>query len=82
MKKLNSYEYEQDDYLSKIDPNTYATVRGENLYNVLVAFKNLMDSHIHNINQPLSKGDENWIILDNLMSTLENELLNKSIRIN
>jgi hypothetical protein len=80
--KLNSYEYEQDDYLSKIDPNTYATVRGENLYNVLVAFKNLMDSHIHNINRPLSKGDENWIILDNLMSTLENELLNKSIRIN
>lgn len=80
--KLNSYEYEQDDYLSKIEPNTYATVRGENLYNVLVAIKNLIDSHIHNVNEPLSKGDENWIILDNLISTLRNDLLNDSIRIN
>jgi hypothetical protein len=79
---INEYEVTQEDYLKTIDPNTYATVRGENLYNVLVAIKNLLDSHIHNINEPLAKGDENWIKLDDLMSTLRNDLLNDSIRIN
>jgi len=80
--KLNNYEYEQDDYLNKIEPNTYSTVRGETLYDVLTAFKDLMDSHIHNINEPLSKGDPYWIKLNNLMLTLKNDLLNNSIRIN
>ena len=33
--KLNNYEYEQDDYLNKIDPNTYGVVRGEILLEFL-----------------------------------------------
>ncbi len=80
--EINEYEITQENYIKTIDPNTYALVRGENLYNVLVAFKNIMDSHVHNINEPLAKGDENWIKLDDLMSTLRNDLLNDSIRIN
>ena len=80
--ELSEYELTQEDYIKLIDPKTYATVRGENLYNILVAFKNLIDSHVHNINKPLEKGDPNWSKLDELMSTLRNDLLNDSIRIN
>ena len=79
---LNEYELTQENYIKNIDPKTYATVRGENLYNILVALKNIMDSHVHNINEPLEKGDPNWLKLDDLISTLRNDLLNDSIRIN
>ena len=57
-------------------------VRGENLYNLILAFKNLMDSHIHNINESLVKSDPNWVKLNELIETLRNDLLNDSIRIN
>lgn len=79
---LDKYELTQEDYLSKIEPKTFSTVRGENLYNILIAFKNLLDSHIHNINEPLAKSDPNWIILNDLILTLKDDLLNNSIRIN
>jgi hypothetical protein len=80
--ELNEYELTQEDYINKIEPNTYALVRGENLYNLLIAIKNLLDSHIHNINEPLVKSDPNWIKLNNLVESLRNDLLNDSIRIN
>lgn len=79
---LDEYELTQDDYVNKIEPNTYALVRGENLYNLLIAMKNLLDSHIHNINEPLVKTDPNWVKLNELIETLRNDLLNDSIRIN
>jgi len=80
--ELDEYELTQEDYVKRIEPNTYATVRGENLYNLLIAIKNLLDSHIHNINEPLVKTDDNWVKLNNLIETLRNDLLNDSIRIN
>lgn len=79
---LDEYELTQDDYVNKIEPNTYAMVRGENLYNLLIAIKNLFDSHIHNINEPLVQTDPNWVRLNELIETLRNDLLNDSIRIN
>lgn len=79
---LDEYELTQDDYVNKIEPNTYAMVRGENLYNLIIAFKNLMDSHIHNINEPPVQTDPNWVKLNNLIETLRNDLLNDSLRIN
>jgi len=79
---LNEYELTQDDYINKIEPNTYGMVRGENLYNVLIAIKNLIDSHIHNINEPPVKTDPNWVKLNELIETLRNDLLNDSLRIN
>ena len=57
-------------------------VRGENLYNLLMTMKNLIDSHIHNINEPLVKSDPNWVKLNGLIETLRNDLLNDSVRIN
>jgi len=80
--ELDEYELTQEDYVKKIEPNTYATVRGENLYNLLIAIKNLLDSHIHNINEPLIKTDPNWVKMNALIETLRNDLLNDSVRIN
>lgn len=79
---LDEYELTQDDYITKIEPNTYASVRGENLYNILVAIINLINSHIHNINEPLVKTDRNWEILMELTNSMRNDILNNSIRIN
>lgn len=80
--ELDQYELTQENYIKNIEPNTYALVRGENLYNILVSIKKLLDSHIHNINEPLVQTDPNWIELNNLMETLRNDLMNDSIRIN
>lgn len=80
---LDEYELTQDDYISTIEPNTYSTVRGENLYNFLVALKNVIDRHIHNINEPPVKtGESGFQELNKLMDTLKDDLLNNSIRIN
>jgi hypothetical protein len=79
---LDEYELSQEDYMQKIDPNTYALVRGENLYNLLVAIINLLHSHVHNINDPLERGDPNWEKLNNLVQSMRGDILNDSIRIN
>lgn len=79
---LDEYELTQEDYIANIEPNTYATVRGETLYNFLMAIVNILSSHIHNINEPLVKSDMNWEILVELANSLRNDLLNDSIRIN
>lgn len=81
-KKLNPYELTQEDYIQNISPNTYSVVRGENLLNLLIAMKNLLYSHIHQINEPLVQTDPNFIKFESLLKSLENDLLNKSIRFN
>jgi hypothetical protein len=81
---LDKYEYTQEDYIKNIDPNTFATVRGENLVRILYAMHNVIFTHAHNLNKPIigqpdyPQGEE----LKRLIQTLENDLLNKSIRIN
>jgi hypothetical protein len=81
--ELDKYELTQEDYVNKIDPNTYSLVRGEILLDIIKAFYGALDSHIHQINgKPIVGSDNKRKILDDLMQTLEEELLNKSIRIN
>jgi len=80
--ELDEYELTQDDYIAQIDPNTQPMVRGETLYNFLIAIVQLFNSHIHNINEPLVKTDKNWEVLVELANSLRNDLLNNSIRIN
>jgi len=81
---LNQYEYTQEDYIKKIDKNTYATVRGENLLRILRAMIDVIFTHRHNplksiVNQyDYTEGND----LKKLYETLENDILNKSIRIN
>lgn len=81
---LDKYEYSQEDYIKKIEPNTYATVRGENLLRVLYSIINVIFTHKHNINKPINEQTtyEDGIALEKLLKTLENDILNKSIRIN
>lgn len=81
---LDKYEYTQDDYMLKIDPNTYSLVRGENLVKLLYSIIDVIFTHKHNINksingQPDYKEGER---LKELVKSLENDILNKSIRIN
>jgi hypothetical protein len=81
--KLNNYEYEQDDYLNKIDPNTYGVVRGEILLEFLKSMYNVLLSHTHNINKPYARTSfDDHETMSKLYDSLESQLLNKSIRIN
>ena len=81
---LNEYEYSQEDYITKIEPSTFATVRGENLLLVLRKIIDVIFTHRHNPLMPIvnqfdyQDGNE----LKELYKTLENDILNKSIRIN
>ena len=79
---LNKYELTQENYLKDIEPSTYATVRGENLLKMLSAIIELLNGHQHNLMGPLVKGDPNYEKLMKLYASLENDILNKSIRIN
>lgn len=80
---LNKYELTQDDYLLNIDPNTYSLVRGEVLLNVLRAFYEAFDSHIHQINKkPIVGTDPARKKLDDAMKEIETQLINNSIKIN
>jgi hypothetical protein len=81
-KKVDNYEPTQENYIQDIEPNTYALVRGEVLVDVLKAMMDLFESHQHNLTDPLVKEDPNFIRLQNQINTLENDLLNNSIRIN
>jgi hypothetical protein len=81
---LNEYELTQEDYIKRIEPSTFSTVRGENLLEVLRKIIDVILTHRHNplmpiVNQPdYQDGNE----LKELYKTLENDILNKSIRIN
>lgn len=81
---LDGYDFKQDDYINLIEPNTYSTVRGENLLAVLEAIIKVLYSHVHNPLMPISGQsdyqDGNSLL--QLVKTLENDILNKSIRIN
>jgi hypothetical protein len=79
---LNSYEYEQSDYIEKIEPNTYSLVRGEILLDFIYALYNTFFGHVHNINEPYVKSDPNHTKLELLYNKLREELINKSIKIN
>jgi hypothetical protein len=81
--KLDTYEYTQEDLLTRIEPNTYSTVRGESLLKFLNQLTIVMAGHAHNPTKPMAKeGYGDWQKLKVLYETLENDLLNKSIRIN
>ena len=81
--ELNKYELTQEDYISKIDPKTYSVVRGEVLLEIIYAIISVLTSHVHNINDPYARQDyPQHNRLMKLLEQLENDLMNKSIRIN
>jgi len=80
---LNTYEYDQSDYIEKIEPNTYSLVRGEILLDFIDALYTVLTSHVHNINKEYVKnGYSPHAKLEILYKKLRDELINKSIKIN
>jgi hypothetical protein len=80
---LDKYEFSQNNYIKDIEPNTYATVRGENLLRFLEAMFVVLTTHVHPILQPYAKSDYNpHQELVELYNNLKNDILNNSIRIN
>jgi hypothetical protein len=81
---LDKYEITQREYIEQIDPKTFSTVRGENLLRLLNKMIEVIFTHRHNPLMPISgqfdydSGNE----LKELYKTIENDILNKSIRIN
>lgn len=82
--KLDKYELTQSDYIEKIDPNTYSSVRGENLIRLLESIISVLFEHQHNVVGPFVKTDQfqSYNELLKLIETMRNDLLNGSIRIN
>jgi hypothetical protein len=81
-KKLGNYDLSQENYLDDIDPNTYGTVRGEILLDILYTITKLFSSHVHLLETPLIQSDPNFKDLIEKITNLEHDMLNKSIRIN
>lgn len=81
---LDKYELSQNDYIEKIDPNTYSIVRGENLIRLLETIIDVLFKHEHNVMGPFVKTDQfqAYVDLTKLIETMRNDLLNNSIRIN
>jgi len=81
---LDKYEYTQEDYIKNIEPNTYSTVRGENLLRLLYQIIAVVLNHEHNVVGPMVQNSEfeDYVQLLELLKSVENDLLNKSIRIN
>jgi hypothetical protein len=80
--KIDKYEPSHENYIKDIEPNTYALVRGEVLIDVLQSMIKLITSHQHNLMGPLVQTDPNFGNLMKKISSLENDMLNKSIRTN
>jgi hypothetical protein len=79
---LDKYELTQENYLKDIYPFTYSTVRGETLLEVLQAMYKLFVTHKHDILEPLEQSDSSFEELKKKIETLEQDMLNKTIRIN
>lgn len=81
--KLDMYSLTQEDYVSKVEPNTYAVVRGETLLKLLQSIIKVLITHRHNPTEPfVQNGYPDFEELKKLIETMENDILNKSIRIN
>ena len=80
--KLDAYEYTQDNFLSDIEPYTYAIVRGETLIRLITLIYKFLTEHKHNLNDiPLYK-PESVAELEEMINTMETSLINQKIRIN
>ena len=79
---LNKYEYDQTDYLQRILPNTFSTVRGEKLIEILELITLILLNHKHGI---LTEPKYFKSAIDSLKKLIERakqDMLNNSIRIN
>lgn len=79
---LNKYELDQFDYIERIEPNTWSSVRGEKLIEILELMVEMLLEHRHGIGTtpawPQALKDK----IRDLKTKMPNDMVNKSIRIN
>lgn len=79
---LSKYEYDQSDYLQKILPNTFSTVRGEKLIEILELMTLILLNHKHGITTPTIYLESAVDTLKKLINRAKEDMVNNSIRIN
>lgn len=79
---LNKYEYTQEDYIQRILPNTFSTVRGEKLIEILELMTLILLNHKHGILTPPKYFDSAVNTLKKLIERAKQDMVNNSIRIN
>lgn len=79
---LDKYEYTQEDYLMRILPNTFSTVRGEKLIEILDLMTLILLNHTHGIITPPKYFKASIDQLKSLIAKAKQDLVNSSIRIN
>lgn len=79
---LNKYEYNQEDYVMRIVPNTFSSVRGEKLLEILDLMTLILLNHTHGIITPPKYFKSAIDELKRLISRAKEDMVNKSIRIN
>jgi hypothetical protein len=79
---LDKYEYTQEDYIERIIPNTFSTVRGEKLIEILELITVILLNHKHGILTPPKYFASAIDTLKKLIDRAKQDMVNNSIRIN
>lgn len=79
---LDKYEYTQEDYLMRILPNTFSSVRGEKLIEILELITLILLNHTHGIITPPKYFKATTDSLKRLIERAKIDMINSSIRIN
>ncbi len=79
---LDKYEYSEEDYIMRIMPNTFSTVRGEKLIETLELITLILLNHVHGIVTPPKYSQSVIDELRKQISRAKLDMINSSIRIN
>ena len=79
---LDKYEYNQEDYILRILPNTFSSVRGEKLIDLLELMAGMLLNHTHGIATPPNYWEASKLQIQKLINSARTEMLNRSVRIN
>jgi hypothetical protein len=79
---LDRYEYTQEDYLQRIVPNTFSSVRGEKLIELLDLMARMLIDHTHGIATRPNYFADKIAKIESLIANAKSEMVNTSIRIN
>jgi hypothetical protein len=79
---LDKYEYSEEDYVMRIMPNTFSSVRGEKLIEILELITLILLNHVHGIVTPPKYSQSVIDELRKLISRAKLDMINSSIRIN
>jgi hypothetical protein len=79
---LDKYEFTQEDYIMRILPNTFSSVRGEKLIDLLELMAAMLLNHTHGIATPPNYWEASKTRIEKLINSARTEMLNRSVRIN